>query len=92
MPVEENGQIKLCECDDANIPVNIFYENHGLYWTLTADNFMPRKGRCNDCSYELQAHTKEELVAYVQKYVLPLYRTALELVESGNDLYYWRKD
>jgi len=85
------GDIPLRECDDANIPVNIFvmpldpergrdgtYYERGYRWLLRADNFMPRKEMCGDGAYRVYARTRDELVAYMHEHVTPWYEAAAE--------------
>lgn len=85
------GGIPLSECDEMNIPVNIFlgradpsysrdapYVEKGYLWCLTAINYMPRKEMCNppSSSYRVYAKTREDLVAYMHKHVTPWYEAA----------------
>jgi hypothetical protein len=100
---ENKGEISIEECDDANIPVNIFIttpeenkENGETEkWTLHADNFMPRKGRCGgETSYHIEADTREELNTLIAKYIIPLYISALNKLNgmakgTFTHLYYW---
>ncbi len=100
--LEEYGELEFSTADDANIPVSIFLseiedddenENANHKWKLTADNYMPRKGRASDTAYEATAPTREALVEVIKKYILPLYQTAIAnlnaMIEGTNgSLYY----
>lgn len=98
--IEQKGECQIEEADDMNIPVNIFIsapDNPGDKWTLTADNFMPRKCHATDGAYSIEADTREELQELVKKHVLPLYEVALDLVKgmiagTNDSLYYWEKE
>lgn len=87
--IEDIGDIQLSECDDANIPVNIFISKpneddegkHKDKWTLHADNFMPRKMSACD-GYEVVADSLEELQAYIKQHVLPLYEIAMKNIDA----------
>lgn len=62
-------------------------------WRLTADLFMPRKGKWSD-AYEYVATSKEELNELVRKHVLPSYQIALDAVTAMSEgrrdtFYYW---
>lgn len=98
--IEQEGD---CEFpgDDANIPVSIFLsedeeEKGQKRWRLTADNYMPRKGRCGDSAYIATAPTREALQELIRTQILPLYEVAIlnlnMLIAGTNDcLYYWAK-
>jgi hypothetical protein len=98
--VENIGEIPIHECDDANIPVNIFItppDEDDKKWHLRADNFMPRKCTGSEGAYQVASDTREELVALVEKYIVPLYSTAFNQLANivkgtANDLYYWKLD
>ncbi len=95
--IESTGEMQLEDCNDMNVPVNIFIdreEEEGNRWVLTADNFMPRKQRVNDGAYRTIADDREELSELIKKHVLPLYEAALNNITgmiSGESakLYYW---
>lgn len=97
--VQESGECEFAEADDTNIPVSIFFGEadsnmpEGHHWSLTADNYMPRKG-IGDDAYRATAPTREALVEVVRKYILPLYENAMAnlqaMIAGTNDsLYYW---
>ena len=87
--------------NDMNIPVNIYLinsadENFAPVWKLTYDVFHPRHGDVVQEVYEATSDNREELVALVRQYILPLYETALVLVKdiiSGKSsaLHYWAR-
>lgn len=102
--VEEYGECEFSGADDGNIPVSIFLceikdgkdesENPDHKWRLTADNYMPRKGRADDSAYVATAPVREALVEVIRKYIFPLYQTAIANLEAmiagtNDSLYYW---
>ena len=95
------GELELSRADDANIPVNCFIsppddwdedfddlEAKGK-WQWRADNFMPRKSAVVGEAYRIAADTREDIVAAVQKHVVPLYSAAIENLENDGTNYYW---
>ena len=68
-------------------------------WRLVADNYMSRRGRLGgEHSYMAICDTKEEAVSLIKEHILPLYQTALKVLEgicSGDSaqdhLYYWQE-
>ena len=90
------GEIELKGCDDANVPVQCFLsepkENSDGNWHWTANNYMPRKNRISEGSYEIVAKTKEEILQAIGKFVIPLYQIAIDNLKTTGELYYWRKD
>ena len=87
------GTLSLEAIDDANIPVVCMLhapDDESPLWRWTANNFMPRKERCSEASYELEAGTKEEILEAVRKHVVPLYRIALDNLEQSGHNYYWK--
>jgi hypothetical protein len=103
----DTGTIPITEANDANIPVNLrIYPPKGTAakedyecsksgkWELTARNFCPRlidDGRSNLGDYGVEADTEADLMAVIQKYVVPLYETALNSIKTTGQLYYWEK-
>lgn len=88
-----NGDMDLSDADHANIPVNIFIEEKAEgQWQLWADNFMPRKAVVAQQQYEIEAESKEMLLAALAKYVVPLYEAALLNIKTSGTNYYWQKD
>jgi len=91
--IKEVGEIELKEANEMNIPVNCFLnppeETDSKKWEWTADNFMPRKGRCGESEYQLIADTKDEILEQVKKYVVPFYKIALSNLETTGVNYYW---
>lgn len=98
MTYRNDGEMELSNADDANIPVNIFitWDEDMKEWSLTADNFMPRRNRAVDNVYVYRGDDPEELRGLVKKYVLPLYEIAVAKLESmiegkEESLYYWTR-
>jgi hypothetical protein len=92
MNYEDKGEIEITEADDMNVPVNSFLaksDEDSTKWIWTADNFMPRKGRCEEGMYEIEADDRETLLELVRKYVVPIYRAALGNLEKNGENYYW---
>jgi hypothetical protein len=65
-------------------------------WELHANNYMPRRASlAEDCdAYFIVADTKEEIAELIEKYILPLYRVAIEVLTDmaatgKGHLYYW---
>jgi hypothetical protein len=84
----------LEEADDMNVPVCIFISEpceSETAWTLSANNYMPRRNFIAEGMYEYHSDSKEELLALVQKYIVPLYETALRRLKTDGNLYYWQE-
>ena len=105
MTIEQNGELEFENADDSNIPVSIFVReidaqedgDGKFYWEVTADNYMPRRGRCADGAFNAKAETREEIAELLRVNVLPLYETALaklnKIIEGkAENLYYWSND
>lgn len=89
--ITDTGEMELSGANEMNVPVNCFLEppdQNGGLWAWTATNFMPRKACCCD-GYRLEADTKEEIVAAVNRYVVPLYETAVKNLKEKCNNYYW---
>lgn len=87
------GEMGLEEANEMNVPVSIFIsepEESETAWTLTASNYMPRKGYVAAGQYEYHADTKEELQSLIDTYIIPLYETAVRALKQGK-LYYWEE-
>ena len=89
--VRDTGTMPITSANEMNIPVICMLHEpdreNGL-WSWAATNFMPRKEYCGS-SYCLEADTKEELLAEINKYVTPLYETALANIKERGYNYYW---
>jgi len=101
------GEIEPDEADEMNIPVNIWLTPPGrvdneaygdTHWSLSADNFMPRRSRVAGEQYEVWSRDRDVLVAIVHRHWLPLYKVAVKLLEEmapDDDgtaaLYYWEE-
>lgn len=85
------GEISIDEANDANVPVGVFIykSEEGEHFTLRADNFMPRKNCAGEGMYEVQARSREDLVELVKKYIVPLYKAAVQSLEENGELYYF---
>ena len=100
------GELQFDDADNANIPVDIWLVpvteddsipgglNFEPKFVLRAANYCPRKCNVYDSAYEVYADNREELVNLLNKHVIPLYKTALnilnEMADGTNDgLYYW---
>lgn len=92
MPIQDLGEISIDSIDDMNVPINSFIseeqDSDGL-WEWAADNFMPRKSSCSPYAYSVKAETKEELIAFVNEKVAPLYEVALNNLKVLGENYYW---
>lgn len=91
--IKDIGGMGFEEANDANIPVCIFISEPSeseTAWELTANNYMPRKNWISEGEYKYQADSRQELYDLVQKFVVPLYRTALEQLTKNGELYYWQ--
>lgn len=106
------GEMALNNFNDANIPVDIWIEElneetddgesdekykAGYRFRLHCGNYMPRKGRVEECAADVYTKDKESLQNAVKKYILPLYQTALNIVtkmanECKGSLYYWEEE
>lgn len=101
--IESLGECDVDCMDDANIPVDIWFKSpdcefndHDSKWTLTAGNYMPRKGRVSEGAYCFVADTQEELSALVEEHVIPLYLIAINILQQmaagkPTNLYYWKQ-
>lgn len=99
------GEYPIESANHANIPVDIWLTpvdesesdvevDFVPKYSLTASNYMPRKGVVDEGAYQYYADNREELVELVNKHVMPLYKNAsvrLAGICSGinNSLYYW---
>lgn len=106
------GEMTLADFDDANVPVDIWVEelvkedadgddvaifNAGYRYTIRCGNYMPRKGAVSESAVSAFAKDKETIQKAMNKYIIPLYQTALnklnKMAETGKgDLYYWDND
>ena len=78
--------------DDSNIPVNIAINQEGDEWVLQADNYMPLTSSVAEDRFTFIG-TKEEIQELIQKKILPLYKTAVHILENMftefTSLYFW---
>lgn len=90
MPLQDLGEISINCINDMNIPINSFIiKGEDGLWEWSAENLMPRKSRCSQEVYSIKAETKEELIAFVNKKVAPLYEVALNNLKALGENYYW---
>jgi len=111
--IVDNGEWSLGGIDDANIPMDIWLSNEQKRaddngrkvdpdigdaggWKLTAANYCPRKGVAHSEAYEVYG-THEELVEIIRTKFMPLYQTALNVLEgicqgTKTHLYYWNNN
>ena len=95
--VELTGEISIEECNEANVPVNLFLnkgegENEG-FWTLSGDTYMPRKNRGAE-GIGYRAKDQASLQKLIELFVKPLYVVALSningMIDGTKDChYYW---
>jgi hypothetical protein len=91
MDYEDSGDFPIDGANDMNVPVNIFLskdEKTGE-WSLTADNFMPRRAMVTDGAYRVTSKSKEVLEKLVDKHITPLYEIALNNLRTKKSNYYW---
>ena len=85
-------EIGFAFIDDGNIPVNIRIKQEGDKWVLRADNYMPRRMSVSEDRFTFIG-TKEEIQELIQKKILPLYKTAVHILENMftefTSLYFW---
>lgn len=92
--IKQTGEMSLTEANEMNVPVNISIEEPeepSTTYTLSACNYMPRKSFIAQSQYVYISNSKEELIGLVEKYIVPLYRTALRTLERTGELYYWEE-
>lgn len=92
MPLQDLGEISINCINDMNIPINSFIiKGEDGLWEWSAENLMPRKSRCSQEAYSVKAETKEELIAFVNEKVVPLYEVALNNLKLRGHNYYWEE-
>ena len=92
MPLQDLGELQIDCIDEMNVPINSFIseeKDSDSLWEWTADNFMPRKARCSNYAWSIKAETKEELIAFVNEKVVPVYEAALNNLKVLGENYYW---
>ncbi len=89
--------------DNANVPVNIWLSSvdeddeeylNGFRFSLQAAIYCPRKDAVYQNNDVIYATTREELQDWLKEKVLPLYKFAVDRIESiinnkKDHLYYW---
>ena len=92
--VRDTGEWSISKCDESNIPVNIVLSEPDEFnktWTLLADNFKPRNSNVDIEMYEIEADSREDLQAVVNTFILPLYKAAVEQLETQGHLFFWAR-
>ena len=87
------GDMPITDANEVNVPVVCMLhepDRENGMWVWTAINFMPRKECCGG-SYHLEADTKEEIVAEVNKRVVKLYEIATNNLKTRGENYYWEE-
>lgn len=82
------GNWPIESANDMNVPVGITisYSRKLGKWKLEADNYVVTFPSIEKKAYQCTAENKEILVELVHKYVVPLYRIALNnLIKSGEN-------
>ena len=90
--VRDRGEWSISKVDEANIPVNIVIsepDDYSTSWLLLADNFKPCNSIVDIEIYEVEADTKEDLMAVVRTLIVPLYRYAVDQLEAHGHLFFW---
>jgi hypothetical protein len=91
MAIRNTGKMKPEHINEMNVPVCchlIAPDAVGDSWLWTARNFMPRREFCGD-DWAVEADSKEEIVAWVNENVVPLYEAALHNLRTHGENYYW---
>ena len=92
--IHEIGQLAVVDADYANVPVGIRiwseqYAYGEIRWHCSADNYMPRKGHLSMEQYAFTADSEEICQSVVRKYWLPIYRQAVQQLETEGELCDW---
>ena len=93
MALRSTGEMDIDAMNEMNVPVVCWLlepETEGEPWSWSAVNFMPRKECCGS-SWRIEADSKDEILEFVRQRVVPLYRAALENLESLGENYYWEQ-
>lgn len=93
--IDDLGEWPITKCDEANVPLNIVIsepDEFNARWTLLADNFKPLNATIEIESYEIEADSKEDLLAIVNEIILPLYKAAVFQLETKGTCFFWSKD
>lgn len=90
--IKSIGEMELSDANEMNIPVCVFLsapEESETAWTLTANNYMPRRNYIKEGAFEYHADSKDELMLLINRYVIPLYETAIKSLKTNGKLYFW---
>lgn len=93
--VDDLGEWPISKCDATNVPLNIVIsepDEFNARWTLLADNFKPRNATIDIETYEVEADSKEDLMAIVQGIIVPLYEAATHQLKTKGTCFFWSKD
>ena len=88
----DDGIMPLENANEMNVPVNCFLCKGKRYWIWSADNFMPRKSYATPGAYLIKSTRKKDIIQAVRKYVVPLYRVALDNITEDCENYYWERN
>jgi len=90
--IDDLGEWPITKCDETNVPLNIVIsepDEFNARWTLLADNFKPRNATIDIETYEVEADTKEDILALVHTLILPLYQAATHQLETKGTCFFW---
>ncbi|MGE9295673.1 MAG: hypothetical protein ACQKBV_05240 [Puniceicoccales bacterium] len=90
--IDDLGEWPITKCDETNVPLNIVINEPDEYnarWTLLADNLKPRNATIDIETYEIEADSKEDILALVHELILPLYRAAVHQLENKGTCFFW---
>ena len=92
--IRDVGDMPIHGANEMNIPVMCFMHEPespgGGLWVWTARNYMPRK-ECLGNHYRLEADTRDEILAALTRWVLPLYEVATANIRESGHNYYWER-
>lgn len=90
--VEDCGECSILKADEANVPVNLVISEPDQYsnsWILLADNFKPCNSQVEVEIFEIQARSRDDILAVVRALIVPLYRNAVNQLENYGHLFFW---
>lgn len=91
--LKDIGEIPLTEANEEHIPVHCLLAKSDIdkRWVWGAADFRLGIGLVVHGAYMLEADTREEIIEYVNKYVVPLYEAALYNLKTFGENYYWKR-
>lgn len=90
--IDDLGEWPITKCDETNIPLNVVIsepDEFNARWILLADNFKPRNASIDIETYEVEADSKEDLLALVNELIVPLYKAAVHQLETKGTCFFW---